>query len=62
MLRVTIQYYERKSDFETDYWKPHMEYITGKNAADCMRQHMERGKTHDIARYTPREIIHIQDI
>lgn len=60
-MTLTIQWYERKSDLTTDYDKRFVETIEGKSAADCMAIFRMEGQEHDLAKYTDRRIINVED-
>lgn len=58
-MKMFILWYDRKPDFEPDYYKPHRKTITGKTPEDCMEAYNELSYNHDLAKYTRTEITYI---
>lgn len=60
-MTITVQWYERKPDFKPDYDKVHVAHVHGDKAADCMEQINIYRQNHDLYRFTPLEIVHVED-
>lgn len=60
-MTVTLIWYSRNSDFKPDYSDPHHGNIHGATANECMAQIRELRNNHDLAAYTPLEIVEICD-
>lgn len=54
-MTITIRYW---SD---NYYYDYTEKICGDSAADCMAQIKAKRENHDLAKYTPIEIINVED-
>lgn len=60
-MKMVIQWYERNSDFSPNYDKKHHGTFFGPCADDCMDQYIKWRRDHDLAKYTPTEIVYIYD-
>ena len=60
-MTITIRYYEHKENFDPDYDTETRMFFSGKTAAECMEQYRRFSWHHDCARYTPTEIINVED-
>ena len=61
-MTIILRYYDHKAGtFTTDFTKTHLHYFTGKTATECMNKIKEFRKHHDLAKYTPTEIIDVKD-
>lgn len=60
-MKLVIQWYDRKPNFDADYSKEHHGTFYGSSADDCMKQYNEWRQNHDICRFTRSEIIYIYD-
>lgn len=59
---VTIQKWKKKVDWSVDYdSEPIVKKIHGSNAADCMASVLMERNYNDLTKYTPVEIISIED-
>lgn len=60
-MTITLQWYERREDFTPNYDRTHHGTVHGATAAECMGKINEYRRTHDLARYTPTEIVCVAD-
>lgn len=60
-MKITIRFWRRLANFEPDYNNRIEHYITGKTARECMRLIDDYKNYHDLAEYTPLEIIDVED-
>lgn len=60
-MTIIIKWYERNVDFSANYNKEHHGTIVGDGASDVWRKFIEHGNTHDLSKYTRREIIGMYD-
>lgn len=61
-MKVSLSWYDRREiDGTTIFATEHHGTVIGKNADDCMHQIIQLRYNHDLAKYTPIEIVYIQD-
>ena len=60
-MKITIRFWRRKANFEPDYSRRIEHYFTGKTAKECMMAIDDYRNHHDLAEYTPPEIINVED-
>lgn len=60
-MKVTVRYWRRLASFEPDYKKQETKTFEADTAAECMRQLDRYRDYHDLAEYTPPEIINVED-
>lgn len=60
-MTVFIQWYGRNEDFTANYNDEHHGNVHGANANECMSQIRALKNNHDVAKYTPIEIVEIAD-
>lgn len=61
-MTIILRYYDYKvGTFTTDFTKTHLHYFTGKTAKECMNHVAAFRNDHDLAKYTPTEIIDVKD-
>ena len=58
-IHMFIQWWERKPDFSPDYYKEHHGTIDGETPGECMQKFNAFRENHDIAKYTPMQILYI---
>ena len=54
-MTITIEYWDK------NYRDVHMEKIYGDSASECMSQINAKRENNDLAKYTPIEIVNIED-
>ncbi len=55
-MTILVRWYGRNDDFSPNYFDEHHGTLRGENADDCWKKFIEHGNTHDLAKYTAREI------
>ena len=60
-MKILLQWYGRRPDFNEDPEKKHELVVVGDTAADCMGKINSMRSTHDLARFTPIEIVSVID-
>ena len=60
-MTITIRFWHRNLDFKPDYNKEIEKRFTGENAAICMEKINRFRENHDLATYTPIQIINVED-
>ena len=60
-MKIILEYFKKKENCYPDYSTRHEVIVFGENAADCMKQVEEIRNHHDCAKYTPTEIIRVED-
>ena len=58
---IKFHYWEKTPDLDPDYDRPIFDYVTGKNACECMQKINALKYNHDRAKYTPIEIYDVED-
>ena len=54
-------YYGLNEDYSKNWRDPHIDSVSGENATECMKKYVAGDKTHDVSKYTRREIISVHD-
>ena len=62
MIKITVEYFGRLANFEPDYNRRIERWFTGESAADVMKDVMDFKRNHDINRYTPAEIVNVEEL
>ena len=60
-MKMVIQWYDRNNDFSANYEEKHHGTFIGTCADDCMSQYNAWRQNHDLAKFTPSEIVYIYD-
>ena len=61
-MKIIIRFWEYVKYYTPDYKKQHTKTFEGDNALDCMAQIASYRHNHDCAKYTPVEIINVEDM
>lgn len=60
-MTLTLRKWELNKDRTPNYFERHEIRISGGNAKACMEMTMQLKETNDLSRFTPLEIINVED-
>jgi hypothetical protein len=61
MFNIQVRFWKNKLNMEPDYSRPIYKNYSGRKISECMRQINDARQHHDCAKYTPMEIVGVED-
>lgn len=60
-MEIELKWWENDKNLKPNYDRKHTHSVFGKTAKECMAQIFDMRMNHDVAKYTPIEIVAVYD-
>lgn len=58
---VHLRFFKRKKNYEPDFYSPIYTHVIGETPSECSKKIKDMRFDHDVNRYTPIQIIDLED-